>query len=64
VAADDFEGDRADQVSVGEVLCSPRKRLLMAHTSIVIVLFFAMLVLPCYVASRIDLDEEEASSGE
>ena len=36
----------------------------MAHILIVIVLFFAMLVLPCYVASRIDLDEEEANSAE
>jgi hypothetical protein len=36
----------------------------MVHTLIVIFLFFAMLVSPCVVASRIDMDEEEANSAE
>jgi hypothetical protein len=36
----------------------------MVHALIVIGLFFVMLVMPCVVASRIDLDAEEANCAE
>ena len=32
----------------------------MAHTVMMIVLFFVIFLLPCVAASSIDLDEEEA----
>lgn len=36
----------------------------MVHTCIVIGMFFVLLVLPCAVASGIDMDEEEAIANE
>lgn len=49
----------ADQEIAGEECLSPRKRFLVAHTIFILLLFLVLLLSPCVIASRIDLQQEE-----